>query len=87
MPKDDFAHHAVGLDSPLVRSAAVVPSDSAELPFLPREILVQATGNLAVEWPDGAQETHNAVPALTRLPWRIAKVLATGTTATVRIYA
>lgn len=79
---DDFDGHSLGLTSPYVTGADVTPSDSDDLGFLPRALWVGGTGNLAVEFVDGTQVTLDGVPAGTELRLRVAKVLATGTTAT-----
>jgi hypothetical protein len=72
------------LISPLSIGFAVTPSDSVDLPQMTREMFFAGAGNVRVTWagqPDGTFSTH-AVLAGERLPWRISRVWATGTTAT-----
>jgi len=66
-------------------AAAVVPSDTAAQRFL--GIYVGGAGNVAVEPRDsiGTTFVFTAVPVGTILPVATARVLATGTTATLLI--
>lgn len=79
---DPFQSHSPGLSSPLTGAFAIVPSDTVDLPNLPRQIRVTGSGgNLAAVWADGQTRT---IPVFTGdiLDWRLVRVLATGTTAT-----
>jgi hypothetical protein len=68
-------------ESPLSRGVDVTPSDTAELEFLPRAVLVTVAGNLEVIWPTG---TTQVVPVSANLlyPWSVKAIKAANTTAT-----
>lgn len=79
---DVFSAHTPGLTSPLIGGlGAITPSDSTDLTAVTREIYVGGAGNISVIWADG-RETVEPVAAGERLPWRLRRVKATGTTAT-----
>ncbi len=65
-----------------VMATAVTTSDTANLPFITRFLFVGGAGNLAVQFPNGTNCTFTGVTAGTQIPLCVAKVLATGTTAT-----
>lgn len=66
------------------RAVAVTPSDATDLPEIASTaLLVTATGNLSVVMEKGGQIDLLSVAANTLLPLRVARVRATGTTATV----
>lgn len=67
---------------PAADAVSISPSDSVDLDYVTRGIWVGGAGDLAVEMLSGATVTFAGVPAGTLLPIRVAKVLATGTTAT-----
>lgn len=77
---DDFAHNTAGLSSPFEHAAAVTPSDSEDLGHLSRALWVGAEGDVTVV--TGGGETVLFTGARGWLPGRIARVAATGTTAT-----
>lgn len=79
---DDFGVYQTGLDAPASKAAAITPNDSADLAFATRAIYVGGAGNLAVQMQLDGAVTFVAVPAGSILPIRVARVLATGTTAT-----
>jgi hypothetical protein len=58
----------------------ISPDDNADLPFVTRELFVGVTGNVRVRTVGGSDFTL-AVPAGKRLPLRVTRVFATGTTA------
>lgn len=82
MPVDNFESHQRGLESPADRHQAIVPSDSAPVDPRPRALYCQTAGEVAVEDRQGVVLTY-AVQAGQVLPFRAARVRATGTTATV----
>ena len=77
---DDFAQNAAGLSSPFEHAAAVSPSDAADLDHLSRALFIGGEGDVAVVTKGGEEVTF--VAARGWLPGRIARVKATGTTAT-----
>ena len=79
---DRFEDVSTGILAPATRAVAVLPSDSAALPFLPRAIYVGTGGALALRGEDGGESVWRNVAAGTLLPFRAAMVLHTGTTAT-----
>lgn len=79
---DLYATFASGLTGPIVGAFAITPSDGADLPFVTRQIRVTGNaGNVVLVWANGV-ETTEPVVAGERLDWRVARVKATGTTAT-----
>lgn len=79
---DRFASHADGLESPASSGFAVAPSNVDDLPQVTRAIYVGTAGNLAVTLASGDEVTFINLPSATLLPVRVARVKATGTTAT-----
>lgn len=80
---DNFKGTASGLDAPASRAVAVTPNDSADLGEVSRGIWVGNSGDLAVVMNGNASPvTIPGVPNGTLLPLRVARVMATGTTAT-----
>lgn len=66
--------------------AAITPADGADLPFITRGIWVGGAGNLSVVCLNtGLTVTFSGIPAGTLLPLQTARVLATGTTATLLV--
>ena len=76
---DIFSGHSNGLSSPAALAAAVTPSDSTDLPTSSRALYVGTVGNVAVVTVGGS--TVTLVGASGWMPVRVARVLATGTTA------
>jgi len=79
---DSFDKFQPGLSSPADHAAVVTPSDSTDLPNFCRGLYVGVTGNVAVVTTGGSTVTFYALNAGCVLPVRVARVLATGTTAT-----
>ncbi len=80
---DRFNNHADAVDAPATRSFPVVPSDSAELATLPKALYVGNGGTLAMQGPgDEVAVTWTNIPSGALIPFRAAKVMATGTSAT-----
>ena len=75
-----------GVSDPGTRAAAIVPSDTVDLPDIPKGIYVGTGGNITmigVGAPVGATGvTWKNVPAGSLIPFRARRILATGTTAT-----
>ena len=68
-------------ESPLKRGRDVTTSDTAELAFLPRAVLVTVAGNLEVIWLDGTTQI-SPVSANLMYPISPKVIKATNTTAT-----
>lgn len=80
MPKDDFENHAVSLQSPAVKIEEIIPSDSSDLATITRALNVAQSGTVRVQLLDGSQ-ADIFISAGIAFPIRVAKVLATGTSA------
>lgn len=77
---DVFSNHAAGLSSPASHAAAVTPNDSADLSTAARALYVGTAGNISLVTTGGDTVTLSNVAAGI-LPIRVARVRATGTTA------
>lgn len=78
---DRFSDFPTNLVAPARDAAAVIPSDSTDLPQLPRALYVGTTGNVSVIMAGGQSTIFENCAAGTVLPVRAARVRATGTTA------
>lgn len=76
---DEFASFTKGLTSPATRHFAITPSDTEDLPVLPRVIFCQTAGTLVVRDADGVELPYTML-AGDRLEFRGVRVLLTGTT-------
>jgi hypothetical protein len=82
MAVDTFSSQSPGIGSPAYNAIAVAPNDGADLANASRSIYVGVTGDLTVTMlGTGTQILFKAVP-VGILPIRVARVWATGTTAT-----
>jgi len=79
---DSFRRHTRSLTSPPEHGVAVAPDDAADLAAVTRALWVGGGGDLAVRMQDGTALVLGGVPGGTLLPIRVARVRATGTTAT-----
>lgn len=79
---DPFAGRVPGLDSPVSGGFAVTAEDDADLARATRAVIVAGGGDLAVQMLDGTRIVLPALAAGVVYPVRLARVLATGTTAT-----
>ena len=77
---DEFEAYAVGLNSPYESGVAVTPDDNADLDFITRSLWVGVSGDVAVQWRDGSSVVLKSAP-VGLLNVRVARILATGTTA------
>lgn len=68
--------------SPARYFSAVTPDNSNDLAYATRALWVGGAGNLSVIDLDGNTVAFTGIPAGTLLPIRVARVRATGTTAT-----
>lgn len=78
---DPYGHLPAGLGDPVRHLAAVTPSDSTDLATTARCLIVSVAGALKVTTQGGDTVTIANVPAGV-LPVCVARVWATGTTAT-----
>lgn len=80
---DKFKNSPIGVSDPGANAAAVVPSDSTDLPVSSRALWVGGEGSVEVIMVnDTSPVVFAAVPAGTLLPLRVRRVLDTNTTAT-----
>lgn len=78
---DRYRNLSPSLMSPLIGGFAVTPSNDTDLPSVTRELFAAAGGTINAVWQDGG--TFSAtISTGERVPWRLARILATGTTAT-----
>jgi hypothetical protein len=78
---DPFKNHSRGLSSPAENAVGITPSDLADLEVAPRALYIGQAGDLTARMIGGETVTLGNVPAGALLPIRVARVLATGTTA------
>lgn len=79
---DNFSSHSKGMSSPADVHYAITPSDSTDLPRIPRGLRVLTSGNLAIRDRLGTDITYPVVAGEV-LAFRGVRILFTGTTATV----
>lgn len=81
--QDPYQYRMQTAGGPANRLFAVVPSDTADLPFVTTGLYVGNGGDIAVkDRSTGSTIVFKNVPAGSGLPIRVARVLATSTTAT-----
>ena len=79
---DNFSDYSSGLSGPICGGFDITPSDADEISQVTRAIMVSQSGDLSVELKSGdAIVLKNLIPGAV-YPFRISKVLSTGTTAT-----
>ncbi|WP_454280464.1 spike base protein, RCAP_Rcc01079 family [Sphingomonas sp. Marseille-Q8236] len=82
---DVFSSSADTVSSPATRAAAITPSDTADLPDIPKGVYVGTGGDITmigVGAPASATGiTWKNVPAGSLIPFRPRRILANGTTA------
>ncbi|ARE38326.1 hypothetical protein RGUI_0185 [Rhodovulum sp. P5] len=78
---DPFENLRSDLTSPGRHAFAVTPDDNTDLTTTPRALYVGSGGNLAITTIGGDTVTLENVPDAFFVPVRVARVLATGTTA------
>lgn len=77
---DTFETHARGLTSPAEHAFQITPDDGADLPVIPRMLLIAGSGDVRVTTAGG--ETLTIAGLSGQLALRVRRVFATGTTAT-----
>lgn len=78
---DLYRTQSPSLMSPLIGGFPVTPSNDTDLPSVTREVFAVAGGTINAVWQDGSTFAAT-IGAGERVPWRLARILATGTTAT-----
>jgi hypothetical protein len=78
---DRFQYSTPSLSGPATHAFAVTPNDSTDLSETTRALYVGAAGSVAAVMASGASVSFGSVASGTVLPVRVARVLATGTTA------
>lgn len=82
MPSDTFAAVLDSLIAPARNCFAITPSDTANLPVLPKAIYVGSGGTLVIRAADAVSDvTFMNVPSGSILDIRVTSVRATGTSA------
>jgi hypothetical protein len=82
---DTFKTHGRSLTSPPEDAAAITPDDGQDLAVATRAVWVGGGGDLRLRMLGGAEVTLQGVAAGSLLPLRVARVFATGTTATALV--
>ena len=78
---DEFQSLTTGLSSPATKHFAIQPSDTADLPMLPRVVFCQTEGTIMIRDSEGVDLPYTML-AGDRLDFRGVRVLSTGTTGT-----
>lgn len=81
MSTDAFADYSDDADNPARRAFAVIPSNTTELPILPRALLIGDAGNVVLRAVDSPADVTIVASAGQMLPIRAQYVRATGTDA------
>lgn len=79
---DSFQDHHDGLTGPICGGFDIAPDDGADLAQMTRGVMVATAGDMAVILKNGDAITLPGLTPGVIYPIRIARVLATGTTAT-----
>lgn len=84
MSVDNFQGYAVGLDDPGIKAFAITPHATNPLPFATRGLYVGGAGNVAGYLVGDSSTSVTFVNLLAGVvyPFRFARILASGTTAT-----
>lgn len=80
---DAFTDHAPGLELPVTSAFLVLPSDDTDLPEVTRAVHANQSGTVTVLFADGAESVTLALEKGAAYPYRLRRVLASGTTAIV----
>lgn len=79
--QDDFETYATSLTSPARDAEPITPDDAVDLTAATRGVYVGAGGSLQVHMVSGQTVTFDNVQGGVVYPLRVARVMATGTTA------
>lgn len=80
MSVDVYADYSRGITAPASHAAAVTPNDDVDLPVVARALWIGGSGDVSVVMRGG--ETVTLSGAVGLVPVEVARVRATGTTAT-----
>ena len=80
--KDRFSDHSTGLTSPAEDAVAITPDDEADLGQAPRALYVGGSGSLRAVLVSGNTVDFTDLKAGMVYPFRLRRILASGTTAT-----
>ncbi len=79
---DNFHDYSAGLTGPICGGFAIAPDDATDVAQVTRAIMVSVAGNVSVVLKSGDAVTLPNLMAGVVYPFRVARVLDTGTTAT-----
>lgn len=79
---DRFKNTSSGISGPAFDAFAIVPNDSTDLPEITRALYIGGGGDISLITKGGTQLTFSGANAGSLLPVRVARILATGTSAT-----
>lgn len=82
---DDYATHPSRLESPAAHAFAIATSDAVDLAQTTRAVYVGGAGDVKIKTLSGETVTFSGASAGMILPVRVARVFATGTTATLLV--
>lgn len=78
----DQQQNFLGIDAPARRMFSIVPDDNNDLALSTRGVYIGGAGNLHVVTTEGDNETAVGLLGGSVYPFRVRRVLSTGTTAT-----
>lgn len=79
---DTFSTHQESLTGPITGGFDIVPTDTDDLARITRGFMVATSGDMCVHLKDGDALTLTGLSAGVVYPFRVTRVLATGTTVT-----
>lgn len=79
---DSFASFDSGLSAPICGGFDIAPDDGADLPALTRAVMVTGAGDVTVVLKDGDTLSLSGLTSGVIYPFRVVRVMSTGTTAT-----
>lgn len=82
MAVDEFNFKPRDVDDPVDNAASVTPNDSTDLTAVTRAIYVGGFGDMAVIMKNGQTVTFTNLESGVVYPYRVSRILSTGTTAT-----
>lgn len=81
MPAQDLANGGNSITAPAANFAAITPNDGSDLAYVTRGIYVGTGGDISAVNAAGDVVPFKSLPAGILLPIRVARIRATGTTA------
>ena len=78
---DNFHDYSAGLTGPICGGFSITPDDAADIAQVTRAVMVSGAGDLSVVLKSGDTMTLPNLMAGVVYPFRVARVLDTGTTA------